>query len=43
MPFKRRGRWYYSPSDRRYTARQVRAYYATRGFRRKVRKRGKRS
>ena len=39
MPFKKRGRHYYSPSGRKYTARQVRAYYATGGWKRKVRKR----
>ena len=44
MPFKRitRGKKkgkYRSPSGRVYTARQVRAYYATRGFKRKPRRR----
>ena len=39
MPFKKRGKYYYSPSGRKYTARQVRAYYATDGFKRKPRKR----
>jgi len=39
MPFVRTGRnRYRSPSGRKYTARQVRAYYATAGFRRKPRK-----
>ena len=39
MPFAKtsRGR-YRSPSGRTYTSRQVRAYYATRGFKRKPRK-----
>lgn len=41
MPFKKRGKYYYSPSGRKYTARQVRAYYATGGWKRKVRKRKK--
>src|SRR5215813_11554595 len=39
MPFKRAGRnRYRSPSGRSYTGRQVRAYYATGGFARKVRR-----
>ena len=39
MPFRKiRGR-YRSPSGRVYTARQVRAYYATGGWRRKPRPR----
>jgi hypothetical protein len=40
MPFVKtsRGR-YRSPSGRKYTARQVRAYYATGGWRRKPRRR----
>ena len=42
MPFKKRGRYYYSSSGRRYTARQVRTYYATGGWKRKPRKRRKR-
>ncbi|MFA5355776.1 MAG: hypothetical protein WC302_03575, partial [Candidatus Paceibacterota bacterium] len=29
MPFRKRGRYYYSPSGRKYTARQVRFYYAS--------------
>ena len=32
MPFKKKGKYYYSPSGRRYTAKQVRLYYATNGF-----------
>jgi len=32
MPFKKRGKFYYSPSGRRYTAKQVRLYYKTGGF-----------
>lgn len=44
MPFRkiRRGRGrgkYRSPSGRTFTGRQVRAYYATRGFRRRPRRR----
>lgn len=40
MPFRKtRGGKYKSPSGRIYTARQVRAYYATAGFKRKPRKR----
>ena len=40
MPFRKiRGCKYKSPSGRVYTARQVRAYYATTGFKRKPRKR----
>jgi len=44
MPFKKitsgknKGK-YRSPSGRIYTARQVRAYYATKGWKRKVRRR----
>ena len=39
MPFRKTGRGKYnSPSGRVYTARQVRAYYATRGWRRKPRR-----
>lgn len=47
MPFKRitkgrkKGR-YKSPSGRTYTARQVRAYYATNGWKRKPKRRRKR-
>ena len=46
MPFKKitkgknRGK-YRSPSGRVYTAKQVRAYYATKGWKRPVRKRRK--
>lgn len=43
MPFTRvRGGKYRSPSGRLWTARQVRKYYATNGFRRKTRSRSKR-
>jgi hypothetical protein len=40
MPFRKTGKHRYkSPSGRVYTARQVRAYYATGGWRRKPRRR----
>jgi len=35
MPFKKVGKKYKSPSGRTYTARQVRAYYSTGGWKRK--------
>ncbi len=38
MPFTKRGRYYYSPSGRRMTAAQVRAYYAKKGKGRKKKK-----
>jgi hypothetical protein len=38
MPFKKVGRKYKSPSGRTFTKRQVRAYYATKGFKRKPRR-----
>ena len=39
MPFKKIGRGKYkSPSGRSFTTKQVRAYYATGGFKRKPRK-----
>jgi hypothetical protein len=39
MPFRKVGRnKYKSPSGRSYTSRQVRAYYATGGWKRPVRK-----
>lgn len=39
MPFKKVGRnSYRSPSGRKFTKRQVAAYYATKGFKRKPRK-----
>jgi hypothetical protein len=39
MPFKKTGKnTYRSPSGKRYTGRQVKAYYATKGFKRKPRK-----
>lgn len=47
MPFKRAGkrggkRMYKSPSGKRYTGKQVRAYYATKGWSRPVRRPGQR-
>ena len=43
MPFKKVGKnKYKSPSGRTYTAKQMRAYYATKGWKRKPRKRKKR-
>lgn len=42
MPFKKRGRYWYH-KGRKYTARQMRAYYATGGFKRKpIRRKRKR-
>jgi len=42
MPFKKIGpNKYRSPSGRIFTAKQVKAYYATQGFKRKPRKRKK--
>ena len=39
MPFRKVGpNDYVSPSGRHYTTKQVKAYYATGGFKRKVRK-----
>lgn len=38
MPFRKSGKKYVSPSGRKFTARQVRAYYATHGFKRGTRK-----
>ena len=36
MPFKKvKGGGYVSPSGRKYSAKQVKAYYATQGFKRK--------
>ena len=31
MPFVKRGRYYYGPSGKRFTKRQVSLYYATKG------------
>jgi len=42
MPFKRRGKYYYSPSGRRYTKKQVQMYYATSGFQKSKIKKKKR-
>lgn len=41
MPFKKVKGGYRSSSGRKYTAKQVRAYYATGGWKRKPRKRKK--
>jgi len=42
MPFRKvKSGKYKTPSGRTYTARQVRAYYATGGWKRKVRRRRK--
>ena len=38
MPFKKKGKFYYSPRGKKYTAKQVRAYYATKGWKRKPKK-----
>ena len=44
MPFKKTGRDVYkSPSGRTFTKKQVVAYYATDGFRKPVKRTGKRS
>jgi hypothetical protein len=41
MPFRKIGKNRYRHGSRTYTGRQVRAYYATKGFQRRPRKRGK--
>ena len=41
MPFRKVKGGYKSPAGRKYTARQVRAYYATSGFKRKPKRRKK--
>lgn len=38
MPFRKVKGGYKSPSGKKYTPKQVRAYYATKGFERKPRK-----
>ena len=38
MPFIKKGNKYVSPSGKKYTGKQVKAYYATDGFRSKYRK-----
>jgi hypothetical protein len=38
MPFKKSGKKYKSPSGKLYTKKQVRAYHATKGWSRPVRK-----
>ena len=42
MPFVKRGRYYYSPSGKKYTAKQVKLYYATSGFKKSKMKKLKR-
>ena len=46
MPFVKRGKYYYSPSGRKFTKKQVAMYYATKGFKKgsirgKKKKKGK--
>ena len=38
MPFKKAGKKYKSPSGKKYTPKQVKAYYATDGFKKKSKK-----
>ena len=38
MPFKKKGKYYYSPSGKKLTPKQVKAYYATKGKSKKKRK-----
>lgn len=38
MPFRKVGDHYVSPSGRKFTKKQVRLYYATKGFTRKPRR-----
>ena len=38
MPFKKKGKYYYSPSGKKLTPKQVKAYYATNGNSKKKRK-----
>jgi len=42
MPFVKRGKFYYSPSGRRWTKKQVVAYYASHGTFSKAKKKKKR-
>ena len=42
MPFKKRGKYYYSPSGKKYTAKQVKLYYASEGFKKSKLKKLKR-
>lgn len=35
MPFKKVGKKYISPSGKKFTPKQVKAYYATKGFKKK--------
>jgi hypothetical protein len=41
MPFRKARKGYVSTHGKHYTARQVRAYYATRGWRQKPRRKGR--
>ena len=38
MPFQKSGKKYKSPSGKKYTKKQVKAYYATDGFKKKPKK-----
>jgi len=38
MPFKKSGKGYESPSGKKYSKKQVQTYHATKGFKKKVRK-----
>jgi len=38
MPFTKKGKKYISPSGRKFTKKQVKAYYATKGFTKKPKK-----
>ena len=41
MPFKKSGKGYKSPSGKKYTKKQVQAYYATDGFKKPVKKKAR--
>jgi len=41
MPFKKRGKYYYSPSGKKWTKKQVIAYHASKGTFSKAKKRSK--
>ena len=38
MPFKKKGKEYVSPKGKKYTKKQVKAYYASDGFKKKTKK-----
>ena len=38
MPFKKVGRKYKTPSGKKYTKKQVKVYYATKGWKKPIRK-----